>query len=31
MKVGTVFQAKHSIIDLLREEINNLQGPPEKS
>lgn len=27
MKVGTVFQAKHSVIELLRREIENLQGP----
>jgi len=27
MKVGTVFQAKHSVITLLRREIETLQGP----
>ena len=27
MKVGTVFQAKHSVIALLKREIENLQGP----
>jgi RNA polymerase sigma-70 factor (ECF subfamily) len=31
IRVGTVFQAKDSITDLLREEIKKLQGPPEKS
>jgi RNA polymerase sigma-70 factor (ECF subfamily) len=31
MRVGTVFQARHSIIALLREEIRKLQGPPEES
>ena len=27
MKVGTVFQAKHSVIELLKREIENLEGP----
>ena len=27
MKVGTVFQAKHSVIDKLKREIKKLQGP----
>ncbi len=27
MRVGTVFQAKHSVITLLRREIESLQGP----
>jgi RNA polymerase sigma factor (sigma-70 family) len=27
MKVGTVFQAKHSVIELLKQEIENFQGP----